>query len=132
MDNKNNTQPSKLKQYFWGFVTVAVLLIYWMFKKIDFTSKSTTVEDKTVQDNTAIVDSLKQVIKSNEEKYDVTIESLTDSIVQYQFIISRNNKSIQTQNTKTDEKVNNTVTLTANELYQFLADRYKDSTSTKR
>jgi hypothetical protein len=97
MTLKNNNmaeetnKPSKLKQWFWAFITIAVLALYWLFKKVDIT---TTTQDKVVDENTAVVDSLRNVIQNNQEKADAQVEALADSIAMYQFIVSKNNQTI--------------------------------------
>lgn len=123
----NNTAVSKLKQYFWLFITIGVLLVYWMFKAVDF---STVKETKQVIENTTQVDSLRKVIAAQQdelEQSDVTTQALMDSISILKSRIRANNESSKQINTKTNEKANNTVVLNSNELFQFLADRYKDS-----
>lgn len=127
MANEPNSALSKLKQYFWLFITVIVLLVYWMFKSVDFT---TTTETKQVIVNTTQVDSLRKVIASQQdelEQYDVSTQALCDSIAILKTLVRKNNQSSNQINTKTNEKANNTVVLNSNELFQFLADRYKDS-----
>lgn len=127
MANEPNSALSKLKQYFWLFITVIVLLVYWMFKAVDF---STTTETKQVIVNTTQVDSLRKVIASQQdelEQYDVSTQALCDSIAILKTLVRKNNQSSNQINTKTNEKANNTVVLNSNELFQFLADRYKDS-----
>jgi hypothetical protein len=119
----------KLKKYFWVFITIIVLSIYWLFKSVNFTSeKETTVIDS----NSLLVDSLRNVIKSNQDKTNSEIESLHDSIKMYKSIINKNNQTLNQINKNTNEKVNNTVILNSPELFQFLTDRYKDSTRVKR
>ena len=127
MANEPNSALSKLKQYFWLFITVIVLLVYWMFKSVDF---STTTETKQVIVNTTQVDSLRKVIASQQdelEQYDANTQALCDSIAILKTLVRKNNQSTNQNNTKTNEKANNTVVLNSNELFQFLADRYKDS-----
>ena len=127
MANEPNSALSKLKQYFWLFITVIVLLVYWMFKSVDF---STTTETKQVIVNTTQVDSLRKVIASQQdelEQYDANTQALCDSIAILKTLVRKNNQSSNQINTKTNEKANNTVVLNSNELFQFLADRYKDS-----
>lgn len=119
----------KLKQYLWVFITIVILGIYWLFKSVSFSTKK---ENTVIQNNTSVVDSLRGVIKSNEEKYKTELSALNDSIKMYKFLIDRNNQKINQIKTKTDEKVNNSTTLNANELYQFLSDRYRDSIRVKR
>lgn len=127
MGKETNSTLDKIKQYFWLFVTVIVLIVYWLFKKVDF---STKVVDKQIITNTATEDSLRKVIaiKNDQlDQYDQDIQAMSDSIATLRTLVKKNNQTSNQINTKTNEKANNTVVLNSNELFQFLADRYKDS-----
>lgn len=127
MGKETNSTLDKIKQYFWLFVTVIVLIVYWLFKKVDF---STKVVDKQIITNTATEDSLRKVIaiKNDQlDQYDQDIQAMSDSITILRTLVKKNNQTSNQINTKTNEKANNTVVLNSNELFQFLADRYKDS-----
>lgn len=126
---EETNKPSKLKQWFWAFITIAVMALYWLYKKIN--QPDIIINDDTVIENTEIADSLRNVIQNNQEKADAQVEALADSIAMYQFIVNENNQIINELKSKTNEKSNNVVKLNSNELYQFLSDRYKDSLTTK-
>jgi hypothetical protein len=126
---EETNKPSKLKQWFWGFITIAVVALYWLYKQV--TKPDIVIDNNTVIENTVVADSLRNVIQNNQEQTDAQVQALNDSIAMYQFIINENEQTINELKSKTNEKSNNVVYLTGNELYQFLSDRYKDSVPTK-
>jgi len=126
---EETNKPSKLKQWFWGFITIAVVALYLLYKQV--TKPDIVIDNNTVIENTVVADSLRNVIQNNQEQTDAQVQALNDSIAMYQFIINENKQTINELKSKTNEKSNNVVYLTGNELYQFLSDRYKDSVPTK-
>lgn len=107
-----------------GSIGLFLTLIYGLFK-----FKGPDVSQDQIQ-STIEVDSTNSVSnqqQDTQEQYDAQIQELNDSIIKLKFRLYDYEQLIQNTNDKTNEKVNTIVNTDAQQLVEFLSNRYKDS-----
>lgn len=119
----------KYTTWIWVAIIVAVLMMWWPFSWPTMPSFDFSSSERKSQ-----IDSLSAVIveyqKANAELAS-TIITLEGQISDLQVDIKRRENAINKLKKETNEKSNTVVKFTTTDIYQFLSDRYKDSTSIK-
>lgn len=112
----------------WVLVIFIGLLILFNIGILNIPGSKTSIQDDNIKQNTAIIDSLKQVItklESNQIKYDSLIIDLKDSLLVLDSQLNKNELKIKELRKKYNEKINNISDYSSEQLREFLTNRYK-------
>lgn len=125
----------KYTGWIWGAVALAILVMWWPFKlpsqlSFDLFNDSEVI----VEDNQHVVDSLKGVIDlyiEDNKELNLKINDLNSQIGDLQNDVERRENTINKLKRETNEKANSVTKFNTTDIYKFLSDRYKDSTTVK-
>jgi len=115
---------------------VFLLIVFVPFKlpKFNFNWDTVDEEDNIITRNEQVIDSLKQVIETNNAKqleYDVALEHLNDSIVELNYIVKKRENTIITIKKQTNEILNRVAEFNSSNILEWGSERYKDSLNIK-
>lgn len=116
----------KYAKFIWAGIVLAVLFMVWPYKKDEPLPIDVKQEVHKADSIRATIDTRKDTREQIDQKIS-DLQILQDSILTLRAII----KTYKIQIKQYNEKANNVPKLSTDELVQFLAVRYKDSTITK-
>ena len=108
-------------------VFLACLYYLYKFKGPDVSQDMEIPRTESIDTTISEQDTTIDVVQDIQESYDVKIQELQDSIITLKFKLYDYESKITDTKNKSDEKVNTIISNDANQLVQFLSNRYKDS-----
>jgi len=128
----------KYTKWVWAAIVLVVLVFWWPFGwpkipdfNLDFGSDDT---EEVMVKHIHEVDSLKRVIQMYSDEnaqLGLKLNELNEEVYTLQSTIRRRENTIANLKKETNERVSTVTKFNTSDIYKFLSDRYKDSTSVK-
>jgi septal ring factor EnvC (AmiA/AmiB activator) len=130
-------KPNALKKWLWVsiiFIIIAAFYPIKWFDKIKFSLGRDSKTEMILKSKDQTIDSLMNVVRSYEDRNKKLTESLLeldDDVLALKATIQRRENTIANLKKETNERVSTVTKFNTSDIYKFLSDRYKDSTSVK-